>query len=391
MITRLTRHRVVAVLFLLAALVCASVRVVLAQTETILHNFAGGVDGSYPYAGLVRDASGSLYGTTAYGGAADCGVVFKVTASGQEAILYSFSGRDGASPWAPLLLDAQGNLFGTTAFGGAFGYGTVFELTAAGGYKLLHSFNPKKGASPYGGLSQDANGNLYGTTAYGGTFRYGTVFKLAPSGKHQVLYNFTGGKDGASPYAGVVLDGKGSLFGTTTFGGAFALGTVFRISAAGKEKVLHSFRGSPDGASPYAGLLRDIHGSLYGTTLYGGMLVNGVLGGTLFEISSTGREKIVYDFCSYIYCPDGAYPYGGLVQDNSGNLYGATVSGGESPGGVAYEVTPSGTETVLYDVVDAPYGTLARDSAGNLYGTTLEGGSGTGCEGGCGTVFEVSP
>ena len=364
----------------------------LFSAETVLYSFTGGVDGGYPYAGLVRDARGNLYGTTAYGGWARCGVVFKVSSSGQETVLHSFRGPDGAHPWAGLILDGEGNLFGTTPFGGSFGYGTVFEITSAGKYKLLHSFHAKDGASPYGGLAQDAKGNFYGTTAYGGKFRYGTVFTLTRNGKHKVLYNFPGGRDGASPYAGPVLDAAGDVYGTTTFGGASSNGTVFRVSADGKEKVLHSFNGPPDGANPYASLLRDIDGNLYGTTAGGGIDVNGVYGGTAFEITAAGKEKVLYHFCATIYCPDGAYPYSGLIQDSSGNLYGTTESGGNSAPGVAFELTLSGTETVLYDFqregTDGyyPYAGLVEDSDGNLYGTTLSGGTA-----GVGTVFEVSP
>jgi uncharacterized repeat protein (TIGR03803 family) len=392
------RHIVGLVLRLtvLVVLLCAA-RLGRAQTETILYSFAGGTDGSYPYAGLVQDSGGNFYGTTTHGGASDCGIIFQVTASGQETILYSFSGPDGAYPWAGLLLDAEGNLYGTTTVGGAYGYGTVFELTPGGTYRLLHSFDAKDGASPHGGVIQDAKGNLYGTTAFGGSSRYGTVFKLKPSGGLKVLYSFTGGKDGGSPYAGVVRDAEGHLYGTTTFDGAFGNGTVFRVSASGKEKVLHSFKGQPDGATPYAGLLQDAKGNLYGTTYYGGSGGDaGVGGGTVFRVTPSGKEKVLYSFCSILYCPDGVYPYGGVVADASGNVYGTTITGGNSQfgasAGTVFEVTPAGTETLLYSFSvegadgNYPYGALVQDANGNLFGTTLRGGAY-----GVGTVFEVTP
>jgi uncharacterized repeat protein (TIGR03803 family) len=381
-------HRMQSFLFLTLVFGCPY----LWSSETVLYSFTGGSDGGYPYAGLLRDAGGNLYGTTAYGGSVGCGVVFKVSSSGQETVLHSFSGPDGAYPWAGLILDRQGNLFGTTPFGGRFGYGTVFEITSAGKYKLLYTFHATDGASPYGSLVQDAKGIFYGTTAYGGKFRYGTVFKLTRNGKHKVLYSFPGGRDGASPYAGLVLDTKGSLYGTTTFGGASGNGTVFRVSAYGKEEVLHSFKGSPDGSNPYAGVLRDVSGNLYGTTALGGVYDYGVYGGTVFEITAAGGEKVLYSFCATTFCPDGAYPYSGLMQDSSGNLYGTTKSGGNSAPGVVFELTLSGTETVLYNFqregADGyyPYAGLVGDSDGNLYGTTLSGGTA-----GVGTVFEVSP
>lgn len=203
--------------------------------ETILHYFMGD-DGWFPRAGLIRDAQGNLFGTTDGGGAHGSGTVFELTSSGQHAVLYNFSylGLDGSLPMAPLLLDAQGNLYGTTAGGGEYGYGTVFKLTPQGVETVLHSFNQTDGQEPVAGLIQDVQGNLYGTTAsgglYDGNYGYGTVFKIAPGGTETVLYNFTGGADGANPEAGLILDANGNLYGTTTNGGAYTYGTVFKLT-----------------------------------------------------------------------------------------------------------------------------------------------------------------
>jgi uncharacterized repeat protein (TIGR03803 family) len=229
-------------------------------TETVLYSFTGAADGGNPFAGLVRDTTGSLYGTTFEGGAnssacdyfgnpTTCGVVFKLSLTGTETVLHSFTGSDGGNPWAGLLRDTAGNLYGTTANGGAFGNGVVFELircdTAASGYefKVLHSFTGgADGGHPLGSLLRDAAGNLYGTTVNGGakssacTYFFGNttcgvVFKLSPTGTETVLHTFTGGAEGGNPYyAGLIPDATGNLYGTTAVGGAHGVGVVFRLT-----------------------------------------------------------------------------------------------------------------------------------------------------------------
>jgi uncharacterized repeat protein (TIGR03803 family) len=252
--------------------------------ETVLHNFTGGKDGGFPFAGVTRDASGNLYGTTLYGGNCNryggCGTVFKLDKSGKEDVLYTFTeGADGDMPFTDLILDAAGNLYGTTGYGGTYGFGTVFQLGAAG-EKVLHSFTgDKDGGLPYGGLIRDKAGNLYGTTSGFGTA--GNVFKVNAKGHEDVLYSFTGGTDGLNPYAGLVRDTAGNLFGTTAFGGTGGWGVVFKIDGNGQETVLYAFTGGTDGGTPYASLVRDSKGNLYGTTYYGGAF--GL--GTVFKLT----------------------------------------------------------------------------------------------------------
>ena len=211
----------------------------------VLYSFKGGADGANPEAGLIKDAAGNLYGTTFFGGVkstaclegASCGVVFKVSPSGTEKVLYSFTGPDGANPQAGLVRDAAGNLYGTTSGGGADDHGVVFELvrcsSVASGYefKVLHTFTgyPTDGASPVAGLLRDAAGNLYGTTEAGGASEFGVVFKLSPTGTEKVLHSFTNGKDGATPRAGLIQDAVGSLYGTA-LGGAHGAGVVFKLT-----------------------------------------------------------------------------------------------------------------------------------------------------------------
>jgi uncharacterized repeat protein (TIGR03803 family) len=205
--------------------------------ETVLHSFTGNADGAYPYSGVIRDAAGNLYGTTFNGGDLSCqsplgcGVVYKVDAAGTQTVLHQFSGTlDGSLPIAGVISDAAGNLYGTTSNGGASNLGVVFKLDAAGTETILHSFAGSEGANPDASLVQDATGNLYGTTFNGGASGMGVVFKLDSAGTITVLHEFTGVNDGGHPSTSLLIDGKGNLYGTTTVGGAFKHGAVFRIA-----------------------------------------------------------------------------------------------------------------------------------------------------------------
>ena len=200
--------------------------------ESVLYSFGTGTDGQDPYAGLIQDASGNLYGTTYYGGTNRTGTVFKVTPDGVETVLHSFgTGTDGQYPYAGLIQDASGNLYGTTQQGGTNGTGTVFKVTPAGVETVLYSFGiAPDGYYPNAGLIQDASGNLYGTTYYGGTNNKGTVFKVTPAGVETVLYSFGIAPDGYYPSARLIQDASGNLYGTTTQGGTNTTGTVFKIS-----------------------------------------------------------------------------------------------------------------------------------------------------------------
>jgi uncharacterized repeat protein (TIGR03803 family) len=364
-----------------------------AQTESLLYTFTQTTTGFHPVSGLVRDTQGNLYGTTYQGGNTNCGglgcgTVFELTPNGTLTVLYTFGGQaDGATPGSGLILDKVGNLYGTTEYGGASGDGTVFEITTALKYKVIHSFTGSDGAVPYGGLLRDGQGNLYGTTEYGGA-NYGTVFKITPSGVETVLYSFTGGVDGGAPIGNLVM-WKGNLYGTTPDGGVFGEGTVFEVTKKGKEKVLYSFTGGNDGASPFGGLIVDKEGNLYGTTVGGGSSgFEGAGGGTLFEVSQSGTESVLYNFSGGA---DGGKPLGSLVKDANGNFYGTTQTGGSDYNGVVFEVSPAGVETVLHRFTrgsdDGAFPESGVVRAGKaLYGTTFYGGPNDG-----GTVFKVIP
>jgi|SRR5579863_6279683 len=371
---------------LLTAVVVQSAK---AQTFTILYSFTDGADGGQPYASLVRDSAGNLYGTTAVGGASNFGTVFKVDTAGKETVLYSFNGgADGANPWAGLTWGPGGHLYGTTEAGGASGFGTVFRLSKTGKKTVLYNFTGTAGdgAYPFSRLIWDGVGNLYGSTYKGGTSGNGTVFTLAAAGKETALYSFKGGADGENPYAGVVRDSAGNLYGTTF--GAFGVGygTVFKLNTAHKEKVLHVFTGGADGGYPfYGGVVRDPVGNLYGTTSFGGAHQ---YFGTVFKVNKAGTQTVLYSFTGGA---DGGQPNASLIRDAAGNLYGTTIGGGASGHGTVFKLDKTGKETVLYSFAGgadaaSPNANLLRDAAGNLYGTTVAGGASGG-----GTVFKLTP
>jgi uncharacterized repeat protein (TIGR03803 family) len=394
---------------LLSLLLVAVPRLTQAQTESVIYSFCaktGCSDGANPNTSLLLDAKGNIYGTTYGGGSSGCagrgcGTVFEVNASGVETVLYSFTGQTGQNPSSGLVRGPKGILSGTTSLGGTSNNGTVFQLIKTGKTAketVLYSFTGgSDGGLPGGNLVLDAQGNLYGTTASGGLAfcaigfpaGCGTVFEVGPTGAEKVLYTFPGNgeysePDGAAPYTGVIWDAR-HLYGTTPYGGANGFGTVFEVSAPGKEKVLHSFRDRTDGGLPSAGLIRDAEGNLYGTTRDGGALNIG----TVFKLTKKGELTALYSFKGSP--SDGAQPVAGLVMDKQGNLYGTTFEGGAYGNGTVFELSPSGSETVLYSFTggtdgSAPGASLVLDKQGNLYGTTPAGGAY-----GYGTLFKVVP
>jgi uncharacterized repeat protein (TIGR03803 family) len=312
--------------------------------EKVLYSFwCQGRDGGSPYGGLLQDAKGNLYGTTYYCGVDYYGVVFKLVAkSGEEQALYGFSGgADGEYPYAGLVQDAAGNLYGTTGYGGTSNDGTVFKLSKAGNETVLYSFTGSTGEYPLGGLVAGKGfDDLFGTTEEGGKYGYGTVFKVASkTGKETVLHSFEyNGSDGAYPgYGYLVQDPQGNFYGTTEVGGPSGAGTVFKMTSSGTETVLYSFSGGADGGYPFAGVILDKNGNLYGTTYEGGDLKCGnVYGcGTVFMLDTSGKETVLHSFKD----SDGAYPYAGLIRDAKGNLYGTTYAGGHDYG-VVFKLTP---------------------------------------------------
>jgi uncharacterized repeat protein (TIGR03803 family) len=379
---------------------------VTTQMDSVLYSFTGASDGSSPVTGLIQGTDGNFYGTTSAGGTSNNGTVFVVTPGGTETVLHSFAGgSDGANPQAGLILGSDGNFYGTTANGGTANLGTVFKITSGGAETVLHSFtaHATDGASPFGGLIE-FSGNFYGTTAFGGTTNDGIVFKITPGGTETVLYSFPTTGDGRVPAGNLILGSDGNFYGITVFGGlsgaggANGDGTVFKITPTGMEAVVYSFgSSSSDGVTPQVGLILGSDGNFYGTTPVGG--TNG--DGTVFKITPSGTETVLYSFGSS--ATDGQVPNAPLIQGSDGNFYGTTATGGSSGSsstcssggtcmyGTVFKITPSGTETILYNFTSgndggAPEAPLIIGSNGSLFGTTSAGGTS-----GDGTVFELTP
>ncbi len=411
--------------------------------------------GSVPVGGVVFDKQGNLYGVTSDGGGVyQLKPPAQKGGAWSESVLYVFQGNskgDGATPEGGLVIDSAGNLYGTTAYGGtgncvllgnSVGCGTVYELSppaqkgGAWTETILYSFpTAKQGYFPWGDLVFDGAGNLYGATAFGGSKgttcdkfyggQCGVVFELSPpktkggSWAQKVLHNFAGvaqGKqygDGANPNGGLVLDSKGNLYGTTVFGGnesggcaPAGCGTVFEFTppiqkgGAWIETVLHRFMGSPDGGGPAAGVAFDAKGRLYCTTVGGGggNFPSGTVVQFVPHSNGTWTEHVLHSFQDN---GDGSQPRSRLIFDSLGTLYGTATGGGTDFAGTLFRLKRNPTGgwmfTVLYTFTGVNNGDGAYPSGGilinasNIFGTTEVGGMGQECQGGCGTVFEVSP
>ncbi len=405
---------------------------------TPLYTFLGQADGALPN-GVILDPANNLYGTTFQGGiycgGIGCGVAFKIDGRGHETLLHTFgAGSDGAFPQADLLRDSSGVLYGTAYEGGTNGAGTLFKLTprptacasvlCPWNETILHNFGfSGDGSNPVSALIQDNNGNVYGT-ATGEGLDFGTVFKLDPE-EYETLYSFTGPPaDGAGPFSPLLLDANGNLYGTTSSGGSSSAcqggcGAVFKLTPNGSawtETVLYSFSGGADGGTPYAGLVADQHGNLYGTTFNGGGSCNC---GVVFELipnqDGSWTESVLWTFTGG---SDGGWPFSGMIIDSQGNLYSTTTAGGLAGGcsatgyepgcGTVFKMSPNGsgwTESVLWTFSGGsdgsyPLGPVVMDEQGNLYGAAYFGGdlnatnpacAPSGSPVGCGVVFKLTP
>jgi uncharacterized repeat protein (TIGR03803 family) len=359
-----------------------SVSIACMSNFTLLHSFAGGSgDGEDPYHILIQASDGDFYGSTLDGGTSNGGTIYEIAPSGTETVFHSFA----SMPWAGLTQGSDGNFYGTTASGGSSGHGTVFKLAPSGTETVLYSF-PAGSSEPYCGVIQGSDGNFYGTTGANGTSDDGTVFMITASGTETALHVFPKtGSDGEIPYAGVIQGSDGNLYGTTYFGGSSGFGTVFKVTPSGTETVLYSFAGGSDGEHPYAGVIQGSDGNFYGTTYQGG--TSGL--GTVFKITPSGTETVLHSFAGG--SSDGANPEAGVTQGTDGNFYGNTYQGGTGNLGTVFEITPSGTETVLHSFAGGssdganPTANLLQSSDGNLYGSTGAGGTS-----GYGTFFKVT-
>jgi uncharacterized repeat protein (TIGR03803 family) len=307
-------------------------RITTNGTLTTLHTFTGGNDGGMPRAPLIQANDGNLYGTTADGGASYGGTAFKMTPGGALTTLHAFSGGgDGANCLGRLLQGIEGNFYGTTYSGGDYGNGTVFKISSKGSLFTLHGFGSGDGANPPAGLALGSDGNFYGITMNGGVSPPdGTVFRITPAGNLTTIFKFDR-TTGWFPNAGLVRARDGSFYGSTINGGAYGHGTVFRISPSGLFTVLHSFDGVGDGEWPDQALLEDKDGYFYGTTSYGGTYGDG----TVFRMTPGGVLTTLVQFDGF----NGATPSGTLVQSPDGSFYGATLNGGANGDGTVFRLS----------------------------------------------------
>jgi hypothetical protein len=364
------------------------------------------------------------------------------SAAQTESVLFSFNGTNGAYPFGRVLFDSTGNLYGVTQAGGDLnceelaepGCGTVFELHSEGGAwqeKQVHLFSEAHfdGGIPSGGVTLDSMGSVYGATEFGGGagscggkgVGCGSVYELSHSHsgwQEQILYGFGGSVTGSDPMGELAFDPKGNLYGVTCCSGGNKVGLVFELTpAAGRrwtETVLYAFTGGNDGGLPEAGLLIDMQGNIYGTTVGGGARSCPGGCGVVFELSPPAvegdpwTETVLYTFAGG---SDGAFPRGQLVFDSDGALYGTTEQGGsvgshDPPSfvccGTVFKLSPpvraggAWAKTVIYSFSgntdgEEPMAGVVFDNFGNLYGTTMFGGAGSTCFEGCGTVFELKP
>jgi uncharacterized repeat protein (TIGR03803 family) len=360
------------------AIVCAP------GSESTLYAFSGLTDGSTPYGSLLLGSDGNLYGLTYVGGAYGGGEAFRIAPDGSETVLHSFgAGSDGANPHGSLIQASDGNFYGVTAYGGTYGHGVVFALSAAGMESVLYSFGAGADAQdPYGSLLQASDGNFYGMSVHGGSYGAGTVFVITPLGSELVLHSFGGAGDGQTPFGSLIQGSDGNLYGMTGAGGAYSSGVAFRMDLQGSETVLHSFGGGSDGANPAGSLIQGSDGNFYGLTRDGGAYGTGAL----IEVAGDGAESVRVSLGA---AADGANPFGDLLAGSDGNLYALTRNGGAGGAGAVLQISSDGTESVLYSFSGAPdgaapYGTLVEAADGTLYGMTSAGGGGTG------TVFRIN-
>jgi uncharacterized repeat protein (TIGR03803 family) len=325
-------------------------------TLSVLTRFGqNGLDGYLPLSGLTLGPDGAFYGTTNLGGGADGGgdgTVYRLNpaTSSSHSVIYRFSGPDGYRPLeAELTFDSAGYIFGTTSYGGSDGQGTVFELVRNGNQwteSVIYSFSGlTDGGEPDGKLLFDSAGNLYGTTFTDGDAdcTCGVVYELSPSAGSwniRVLHTFDGAT-GRWPGAGLVMDTAGNLYGTTTAGGVGNGGTVFELSPSGSNwnfSTIYTFdnTGHSLEPGPFAPVLVDTSGNLYGTTVYDGAYAQG----SVFKLTLTNDGWVLTSLHDFQSSPDGAHPYGNLVMDASGNIYGTTYDGGDSGLGTVWEITP---------------------------------------------------
>jgi uncharacterized repeat protein (TIGR03803 family) len=371
-----------------------------ASGAAVIHNFTAAASGTSSNPPKFS-SQGGFYGSTMYGGAANAGTVYEISAAGNEKVLYSFTGgEDGSHPNGSVDRDASGNIYGATSDGGASGQGVVYKVSTSGQFTLLHTFSGgADGGYPDGGVTMDGDGNLYGTAFSGGTGSLtgvleGVIFKIDPSGDETVLYNFTGLSDGGSPESAPTLDRLGNLYGTTVAGGNDGVGVVYKLTTSGVYSVLHTFTGlGAGGGNPVAPVVLDTSGNIYGAAAEWGTASNGDPGwGLIYKISTTLAYTVLYTFSGGT---DGGLATAPVTLDKEGNIYGTTAAGGgagcaDLGCGVAFEITPAGQETVLHTFENGADGvgggTILLNQSRDLFGNAASGGLDQG-----GLIYKMVP
>ncbi len=360
--------------------------------------------GRSPRAALVQGSDGSFFGTTYDGGTNTFGTVFKMTPAGGLTTLAEFTGsgasNKGRGPYAGLAQGTDGNLYGTTQLGGGNNNGTIFQMSPAGEMTTLVEFSGNgvsdKGISPQSAMVEGSDGNFFGTTQSGGLNNNGTVFKMTPAGVLTTLAEFTGNgvsNRGRYPQASLVKGSDSNFYGTTRFGGADDIGTVFKLTQEGVLTTLVEFTGNGatnKGSNPVTPLVQGSDGNFYGATAVGGANNSG----TIFKMTQVGALTTLVEFTSNGTTNKGRSPSAALIQTSDGSFYGTTAAGGANDAGTVFKMTPTGALTTLVQFTDngasnkgkAPVAALVLASGGSFYGTTALGGTN-----GFGTVFKVTP
>jgi uncharacterized repeat protein (TIGR03803 family) len=374
--TTVPKAKLLAGIFLVAIAIAAP-----AQTVSTIYQFSNGSNPNYPAGVMAQGQDGEFYGVTLSGNGCCQGIIYKISSEGVLTSLYSMAQSDGTT-CSGLTLGTDGNFYGTCHNGGTNDYGTLFKVTSAGVLTVLHNFaaqgSTSDGCEPLAPPMQASNGDFYGTTSFCGANNYGTVYKLTLAGVYSLLYSFQGPPNDTLLPLGLIESTDGDLWGLGN-GWIISYGGVFKITLSGKESLVYAFKGDPDGAGPYTNLIQGSNGNFYGTTEEGGSAQEG----TIFEVTAGGKETVLYSFPNQT---DGAYPTLPLTQGPNGLLYGAATDcagGGCSQAGL-FDITTKGVykNLYLYPLVCSncgqPEAPLLLSTNGTFYSTTEQGGTGVG-------------
>jgi len=380
--TTVLKAKLLAGIFLVAVAAAAP-----AQTVSTIYQFSNGTNPNLPAGVMAQGQDGNFYGITLSGGSnANVGAIYKISSKGVLTSLHAMAQSDGTT-CSGLTLGTDGNFYGTCHNGGANNYGTLFKVTSAGVLTVLHNFavqgSTSDGCEPLAPPIQATNGDFYGTTSFCGANNYGTVYKLTLAGAYSLLYSFQGPPNDTVLPLGLIEGTNGDLWGLGN-GWIISGGGVFKITLAGKESLVYTFEPNPEGAfldgeGPYTNLIQGSNGDFYGTTEEGGSANEG----TIFQVTAAGKETVLYSFPNQT---DGAYPSLPLTQGPNGILYGAATdcAGGGCAQAGLFDITTKGAykNLYLYPLVCSncgqPEAPLLLSTSGTFYSTTEQGGIGVG-------------